>query len=253
MFDKTLIVITLRIYLNSFWFALRQTMKSWNIVLLQAILLIPLAFLPFLLRPIGGFAASLIMGFALAYYLSIYLALLRHGLDDEKVDKSSLLNEAGVHFSSAISVLFLFFVIRMTADLLGNHFIRTAIDILMAVFLNPIPEIIYQRGGSISDILRDSFEFVRDNGLEWFIPMLIPFFLIYGFSSATLFAALSINPIYSLEMLLFSLSQALFNPVFIFLLIVILYILFFVMLFRGHMYKNLLSGRRQRLYREKMG
>ncbi|HMO18643.1 MAG TPA: hypothetical protein PKA63_11700 [Oligoflexia bacterium] len=244
--------ITFRLYLKALVVAFRQTLKSWKIILLQALGLLPLAVLPFLLKPVGGLVASVILGLSLTYYLSYYLVLIRHGLEGEKIDKESLISETNQLFSPAISVMFFVFVVNFTFGFLGSSFFKAVIGILMAVFLNPLPEVLYARSSSLLDMLSDSFQFIRENGVEWFIPTLIPFLIFVGPSPDILFQVLSFSPVTNLKYAFFYLSQGLLSPAFIFILVLVLYIMFFLMIFRGVLFQSLLTGRRNRLYRDKM-
>jgi hypothetical protein len=61
----------------------------------------------------------------------------------------------------------------MTANPNGP-FLAAAIFLLLFILLNPAPEVIYQvRHESPLDVIRESYEFVIENWIEWFLPLAI--------------------------------------------------------------------------------
>jgi uncharacterized membrane-anchored protein YitT (DUF2179 family) len=52
-------------------------------------------------------------------------------------------------------------------------FIVLAVRILLYVFLNPVPELIYQSRVSGLALLSASYEFIVPNWIEWFLPNLL--------------------------------------------------------------------------------
>lgn len=241
--------------------ALRVTLRSWKLVLIQIAGLVSLGLISLILPK--GFVFSLILGLILAYFLSAYLCLVRYGLDGEKFDFESLKQDTNTLFSYVISALFTFFLLNFMFDILSEmkiaildiNFLKAAIGILLAVFLNPLPEVIYIRGGNVAETFQVSFEFVKENFIEWFIPILVFIMLVSGFyrlSPESLFQIMSVNPLYQVELILFQLSSLALSPYMIGVLFLILLLLYFVMIFRGSIFKELQLGRRQRLYKEKM-
>lgn len=249
-----LLKITYRAYLNSLKAAFFITLSSWRSIIIQILLLLVLGVLTRIILTIfsgGGLLVSLMLGLLLAYFLSLYLCLIRYGLESEKISFESLKIDSFGLFSPVISALFTLFVIRFTIDFLRIDFISATASILLAVFLNPLPEVIYNRGGSFAESFTESFEFIKDNLIEWFLlPFLIILFLI-GPSPKAFFEILSINPLYQVEMVLFKLSSFALSPSEYIFLFLILLVLYFVMIFRGALFKELRLGRRARIYREK--
>ena len=52
--------------------------------------------------------------------------------------------------------------------------ITTALFFLIFLLLNPVPEVIYQtRHSSAIEIVRESYDFVLENWIEWFLPFAV--------------------------------------------------------------------------------
>jgi hypothetical protein len=245
---------TAKSYYRSFLLACRVTFTSWKNILIQILGLLILGVVSRVLLVVfsgGGLLVSLMLGLLLAFFLSFYLCMVRYGLESEKISFESLKNDTGALFSPVISALFTFFVIRFTIDFLRVDFLNAAVGILLAVFLNPLPEVLYTRGGSVAESFTESFEFVKENFIEWFMLPLGIVLLVYGPSPKDFFEILSVNPLYQVEMILFRLSSFALSPVEYALLFLILIILYFIMVFRGALFNELRLGRRARIYREK--
>ncbi len=249
-----LVRLTAKIYFRSFLLALKVTLSSWKNILVQILGLVVLGVLSKVLFTVfsgGGLLVSLIFGLLLAYFLSLYLCLVRYGLESENFTFESLKHDSFALFSPVLSALFTLFVIRFTLDFIKIDFLTAAVGVLLAVFLNPLPEVIYTRGGYVGETFMESFEFIKENFIEWFYLPFMIVLLVYGPAPKEFFQVLSINPLYQVELILFLLSSFALSPsqyVLIFLLLVVLY---FIMIFRGALFKELRLGRRARLYKEK--
>jgi hypothetical protein len=68
----------------------------------------------------------------------------------------------------------------------NGQFLAAAVFLLLFILLNPAPEVIYQvRHQSPLDVLRESYEFVLENWIEWFLPLAVvmaPFGLSFFFA-----------------------------------------------------------------------
>jgi len=256
-----LVKSTLSLYKRCFMQAFRVSLRSWKLFFIQIAGLVILGLVSLILPK--GFVSSLILGLILAYFLSCYLCLVRYGLDGEKFDFESLMYDANALFSFVISALFTFFLLNFIFEIISGmkiaaintNFLKSAFGILVAVFLNPLPEVIYIRGGSVAETFQVSFEFVKENFIEWFLPVIVFILLVSSFyrpSPEVLFQIMSINPLHQVELILYELSSMALSPYMVSALFLILLVLYFVMIFRGSLYKELQFGRRQRLYKEKM-
>jgi hypothetical protein len=124
------------------------------------------------------------------------------------------------------------------------------ISLILLVILNPIPEVIYLGQSDGFSMLQESFDFLRENWLEWFFPLVLFAVLSLNiplpgtsplgvgrlsFSFASIQSLLS----GSLENLLWNLLGA--------------FTFFTLMVFRGLLFRSLYgTSRRQRIFRSRL-
>jgi hypothetical protein len=200
---------------------------------------------------IGGF----VLGILDALCISSYLYLLSQAVAGSRIT----LGDARRHFASLFfQVIGVLFVLWIVGDLVGfaasaatEHaaFITAAYGLAVAVFFNPVPEIIYQSRtpGRTTDVLLASFRFVQASWTEWFLPnVLFAVALIaiaFGtdaLNTATLVAMLpsffSLRGVYQLAPSLLAGEQ---RP---WLWPVLLAVVHYVMVFRGVLFRELATG-----------
>ena len=179
-------------------------------------------------------------------------------------------NSAGQYFWDVITIGFMVWVPLQILDLgmQANPYgpvIVSGVFFLLFLLLNPVPEILYQRhyGGSL-ETLKDSYEFVLENWIEWFLPLaaiLAPFGLTFFFAVSSQGGRLIGLDFFQLLRLPFSILTSWFlylgmsssmASILVFFLTPLGMV--FMMLFRGHLFAGLHdSSRRQRLFRAKSG
>ena len=174
----------------------------------------------------------------------------------------------GQYFWDVISIGFMvwFPLMFLEMGLQANPYqilITTAIFFLIFVFLNPVPEVIYQsRKGSALEIVQESYEFVLENWIEWFLPIAIalaPFGLsfFFQFSSQAGRGGLHFEHLITLPLSILlqwlSLLGISSNLSFLLVLIITPIAAMFILLFRGHLFAALhRSSRRQRMFQNRM-
>ena len=133
---------------------------------------------------IGGF----LLGAANAFLIGATLSLTEQAvLGSRPLQWADIPRSAGQYFWEVISVGFMvwFPLLILQMALQANPYqsvLTTAVFFLVFVLLNPVPEIIYQgRQSSATEVLRESYEFVLENWIEWFLPVAI-LFAPFGFS-----------------------------------------------------------------------
>ena len=217
-----------------------------------------------------GMLGGLILGAANAFLIGATLYLVELVvLSARSITWSDIPQSTGQYFWEVISVGFLvwFPLLILQMALQANPYrpvLTTAVFFLVFVILNPVPEVIYQsRQGSAFDVVRESYEFVLENWIEWFLPvaiLLAPFGLtfFFEFSSQTgMRGGLDFFHILSVPFrLLANWFQYLGVPdavssILIFLFTPILGVL--MLIFRGHLFQALHgSTRRQRRFQARM-
>ena len=187
---------TIQVYRQVIQATIRSFLRGWIItvaVVAFAVLMILVTTLASQLGMLGG----LMIGAANAFVIGAILHLVEQVvLGARKIQWGDIPQSAGQYFWDVISVGFLvwFPLLILQMALQANPYgpvLATAVFFLIFVLLNPVPEVIYQsRQSSAIDVVRESYEFVLENWIEWFLPvgiLLAPFGLsfFFEFSSQT--------------------------------------------------------------------
>jgi hypothetical protein len=240
--------------------------RNW--VLIAAIIV--LAILMFLITSVArslGMLGGFLLGAANAFTVGVLLHLLEQAvLSTRRMTWEDLWQAAGHYFWDVITIGFIVLVplqileLGMRANPYGPMIV-SAVFFLLFLLLNPVPEIIYQRRlGSPLDSLKESYEFVLENWIEWFLPLAIvlaPFGLSFFFGISSQGGRLIGLDFLQLLQLPFAVLSQLFELLgFSSSLATIMVILLTpigvvaMMLFRGHLFRALHgSSRRQRQFR----
>jgi len=156
-------------------------------VVILAILMFVITGVAMSLGMLGGF----LLGAANAFAVGTLLSLIERAvMTTHRMSWENLWRAAGQYFWDVISIGFIVWVplqfveIGIQANPNGPAIV-SVVFFLLFLLLNPVPEIIYQvRLGSPLDSLKESYEFVLENWIEWFLPLamiLAPFGLSFFF------------------------------------------------------------------------
>lgn len=125
---------------------------------------------------LGGF----ILGAVNALLIGATLGLIQRVVTGaRRLTIQDIWDSLGDYFWDVIGVGFVLWIPLLLLDkgLTANPygpFIAAAVLLLLFIVLNPAPEVIYQvRHDSPLDVLRESYEFVIENWIEWFLPFAI--------------------------------------------------------------------------------
>ncbi len=166
----------IRLYGDTAVLAARRGARAWpvmfslvlyaGIVMVAGQLVAPLGI-------IGGF----VLGMVLAACFSSYIHLISTAVAGSKVKLADLKQSFGARFWDVISVLFAFWVIdfaltKVVAPPAGANapIVIALFGLAMAVFFNPVPELLYQGQSRSFSLLMESGRFVSRHGLEWLLP-----------------------------------------------------------------------------------
>ncbi len=265
-----LVQITLGLYQKAAKELVEKISRTWWIGLL------PLLYAPVFLL-VASFAGQLgivggfIIGFLLAVLVGSYLYFIDGAVSGNRMQPHELLGSWRPYFNPTLTILFFLFLIRLMIGMLSAPGTGTQIPwfitaVILPILLSPVPEIIYQGQSQGFGMVQESADFLRDSGVEWFIPILgisFVFSLVSPVSLSELFPAIAFPlsiPVTSPQMgsITFSLLS-LFGLGNLGLLSLVLasimngYLLFALMLFRGLLFRELgRSSRRQRLFRTRL-
>ena len=261
---------TIQLYRQAAQAALTSFSRSWILIvvfILFAVLLIIIGGLAASLGMIGGF----LLGAANAFVIGATLYLIEQAvLGRRPIRWSDIPQSAGQYFWDVISVLFMVWfpllILQMALQANPYHsLLTTAIFLLVFLLLNPVPEVIYQvRHGSPIDVVRESYEFVLENWIEWFLPLAVviaPFGISFFFQISSAAGRRGGLDFFQLLTLPFDLLTnwlgylGMSGPIGSFLVLLFTPIVsVMILLFRGHLFAALHgTSRRQRLFRARTG
>jgi hypothetical protein len=248
-----LISSTMQMYRQAARETWQKIVRNWWVgflpLLYSAILFFTASFV-LQLGMLGGF----ILGFVSAMCTSSYLFVLAGVVNGQRVLPSELADSWRPYLSPVITVLFFLFVVRLTLSFVlppveASQDVAFIITLILLVILNPIPEVIYLGRSDGFDMLQESVDFLRENWIEWFLPLVLLTILSLGVPSPVV-SPLQIGQLGfpfmrtagllagSIESLAWSLLGML--------------LLFVLMVFRGLLFRALFgSSRRQRIFRSR--
>ncbi len=187
---------TLQSYGRSAKGATSALIRNWQLIPASVAAFVFFTFMIAILSQAGlGLAGGFIAGLIQIALLTLYYHWIRQTAGRERLTRQELIFFDYSLFSAIINVGFIFFI----AQLLLQSFLQanTAVwvmpvfNLAVCVVFNPVAEIIEEHRGDGLWSLREAYEFVMENWIEWFIPfvlMLLPWIWI---SPAGPLAALS--------------------------------------------------------------
>ena len=127
-----------------------------------------------------GIAGGFLLGAVNALLVGATLSLIEQSISyGRKLTIQDVLDSFGHYFWDVISVGFVLWLPLMALDM-GmqanpyGQFLSYAVLLLMFLLLNPAPEVIYLvRHDSPLDVIKSAYEFVMENWMEWFLPIVL--------------------------------------------------------------------------------
>jgi hypothetical protein len=249
----TLISSTIQMYRQAAVETWQKISRNWWVgflPLLYGVILFFTASFVFRLGIIGGF----IFGLISAMCTSSYLYFLAGVVNGQRMIPSELLESWRPYLSPVITILFFLFLVRLTLSFAlppveASQDVAFIVTLILLVILNPIPEVIYLGRSDGLGMLQESVDFLRENWLEWFLPLVLLTILSLGFPLPFV-SPLQVGqlgfPFMSAAGILSGSIESLFWNVLGMLL------LFALMVFRGLLFRALFgSSRRQRIFRSR--
>ncbi len=170
---------TLRLYQDALRRAARSFVQCWMIaivvVVFAGLMLIAAAFGSGL-GLLGGFLLGAVNALLFGAILSLVEIAVRSprrlGFDD-------IWGSFGYYFWDVIGVGFVIWVPLMVIERgmamnPNGPFVTSAVFLLLFILLNPAPEVMYQvRHDGPLGVIRESYEFILENWIEWFLPLAV--------------------------------------------------------------------------------
>ena len=127
-----------------------------------------------------GIAGGFLLGAVNALLVGATLSLIEQSISyGRQLTVQDIFDSFGHYFWDVISVGFVLWLPLMALDM-GmqanpyGQFLSYAVLLLMFLLLNPAPEVIYLvRHDSPLDVIKSAYEFVMENWMEWFLPIVL--------------------------------------------------------------------------------
>ena len=200
MGDLSLLVrATLQIYADALREASRVFVRNPWLSLAAPVYSLGLQFLSPLVGGMG-FAGGFILGLAIAALVSSFLSLLEAMIVGGRFSTDELGATFGRFLSRVISVLFVLWIIELLLGMIVETnpellWLQLAVNLGLFVLCNPVPELIYLGNRDGMALLDEAVSFVRDNAIEWLLPLVVALLpLLLASPASTLVALSSFGP-----------------------------------------------------------
>jgi hypothetical protein len=181
------IAATLEMYGRVFGRAGQLILRNWPVLgsvlvygLLTTAAMVVGASLGAGLSIIGGLLANLVWAACVGSFLSLIETMIRSG----RVSWPDFQRSFGTYLWDVVGVTFIVWVVfaivaPAVRTLPQGPGILIAMNLLLFVLFNAVPELIYLGHHSSLEVLTESFTFISDNWIEWFPATLVPVFILF--------------------------------------------------------------------------
>ncbi|SHK49944.1 hypothetical protein [Paramaledivibacter caminithermalis] len=248
-FIEDIILTNKGIVLKSF----KLSIKNWKIFLVGFTYFI-ISFLMWTVASYAWILGGIIVALFQSAIISNYIYLIENIINYEGFSLEDFKSGFTVYLRNIYSIIIIFWFVRFGASLflkpifyinIGGLSLWSIIQIVAVILLNPLPETIYQKYHAGLDAITYSFDFIKENWLEWFIPN--------GFIIAVLYL-IHISTNKMLIILGFS-TNIFISSTFTLIVYSVVYqiLLCYAMIYRGQLFNILsTSTRRKRMFMRNM-
>lgn len=208
---------------------------------------------PFLAIPLVNIIVGVLLYFLSVALISSYLYILHNVVKCNKFEFKDIKRGFRVYLYEVSRILFIgwlagvvvfnFLVPIIVTSLRGYLDYSTFINIiviLVLIAINPLPEVIYQKNYTGLDGIKYTFEYMKDNWVEWLIPNVVLLGILYLITGSTITSLFSTGIGFNFNMfsikgiVLYFIGQVIFS---------------FTMIYRGLLFEMLsTSNRRKRMF-----
>jgi hypothetical protein len=229
--------VTLDIYRRAFTRGGALALRNWQVLLSVFVytgIIYVGGYLAMFVGLIGGFLMSLLISACASSFLYLVEMIVR----TNRASWEDFTRSFGVYLWDVVGVsfalwLFWFVATPILHQVPQGHVAVLAINLVLVVLFNAVPELIYLGHSGLVDLLSRSYQFIANNWIEWFPPNLLLMAGLYGLWNMPVGNSLPLS-------LAVTAASALF--------------LYFAMVVRGFLFIELDgSTRRARIFRHKMG
>jgi hypothetical protein len=189
-----------------------------------------------------GILGGLVLGVATQACISSGLYLIKNIVESGRANVRDFINGFTVYLWELLGIAFILWipmrVLAMALESAANGgLIFALIQIAVYILLNPLPELVYQTRSSGVTLISESYNFIVENWLEWFLPNIV--LTIAGYLILQAFAAVTTGLPGVVQIFITAVGMGLCVSYF--------------MIFRGFLFAELYgSTRRSRAYRYKI-
>ncbi len=177
------IAATLEMYGRVFGRAGQLILRNWPVlgsVLVYGLITTAAMILGANVGLVGGLLANLVWAACVGSFLSLIETMIRSG----RVSWADFGRSFGVYLWDVVGVTFIVWVVfaivaPAVRTLPQGPGILIAMNLLLFVLFNAVPELIYLGHHSSLEVLTESFTFISDNWIEWFPATIVPVFLLF--------------------------------------------------------------------------
>src|SRR5881397_1144487 len=165
---------TAALYARVFRRGAQLALRNWwvgLVVIVYAVLLDVVAVLTAPLGIVGGLLAYL----ALVACFSSWLSLVAQVIQTGRIRLEDVPTSFATYFGDLLNVGFLFWGLQLIATYVLRPLPLAQIVFLLAVFvfLNAVPELVYVGRHAAAEVLVESYKFIGENWIEWFLANLV--------------------------------------------------------------------------------
>jgi len=227
--------VTLAIYGRAARRAAELALRNWPVLgslFAYGVILFAAAYFALPFGPAGG----LILGLVLAACAGSFLYLVEMMVRTSKVTWEDFKRSFGAYLWDVLGVNFVLWGISLVAPMIAalpsGPLILLCASIVLFVFFNALPELIYLGHHSVLELFAESYRFISENWIEWFPPnvfLLIAYTILESLPATELWTFIAKNAVVGL-------------------------FLYFAMVMRGLLFLELHgSSRRSRAFRHRAG
>ncbi len=170
---------TLRLYQEALAATVQSFTRCW-LITIAAVMFAALMVLVTLVAASLGMLGGFLLGAVNALLIGATLSLIEDAVRrPRRLLFRDIWASFGHYFWDVIGVLFVLWIPVMILErgMAGNPngpFVTSAVLLLLFILLNPAPEVMYQvRHDTPLDVMKESYEFILENWIEWFLPLVV--------------------------------------------------------------------------------
>lgn len=171
------LTLTLAMYRAVAGRAAELSLRSWPVCATVFVYLVLFGVAGVLLAPLG-LLGGIVFALVRAACIGSFLYLVEQIVRGSRLTLSDFGRSFQVYLWDVVGVFFLFWIVSMVLiPVVSAHpqglAILVSVQLVVFVFFNAVPELIYLGHHSLFELLTESYSFITENWIEWFPPNLL--------------------------------------------------------------------------------